>query len=123
MLGAAVTVVVLVGLVLVVGALVLWALAQRARRKLEDELRSRMSGKDPLQHPGDGSDLARLRPGDVVQYDGKDWVVRGSLSYDEDGYRWQEHLIDASGVQGELRRWLSVEQAESGLEVLLWQRR
>ena len=51
-----------------------------------------------------------------------DWVVRGTLAFDEDGYRWKEHLLDGSTAAGERRHWLSVEEGESGLELVLWDR-
>jgi hypothetical protein len=112
---------VLIVLVLVAAAFVIaaWAMVKRARRRLADALPRHA---DPLTDQAGGADPHRLKPGDVVQMEGKDWVVRGSLSYDEDGYRWQEHLLDASGVGAELRRWLSVEDTEGGTELVLWDR-
>ena len=112
---------VLLVLALVAAAFVLaaWALAKRARQRLADALPRH---PDPMVDSTDGSDPHRLKPGDVVQLEGKDWVVRGTLAYDEDGYRWKEHLLDASGIGEELRRWLSVEDTESGTELVLWDR-
>jgi hypothetical protein len=49
-------------------------------------------------------------------------VVRGTLAFDEDGYRWKEHLLDGSTAAGERRHWLSVEEGEGGLELVLWDR-
>ena len=92
------------------------------RRRLEQGLRERSTSADPMARGPQLSDPERIAPGDVVTLDGRDWVVRGTLAMDEDGYRWKEHLLDASGVDGELRCWLSVEQAEGGLEVAVWQR-
>ena len=70
------------------------------------------------------SDPRRLKPGDVVRLSAEpgDWVVRGTLAFDEDGYRWKEHLLDGSTADGERRHWLSVEEGESGLELVLWDR-
>jgi hypothetical protein len=92
------------------------------RRRLEKGLRERAHSDDPLARGPQLSDPERIATGDVVTVDGRDWVVRGTLAMDEDGYRWKEHLLDASGVDGELRCWLSVEQSEGGLEVAVWQR-
>lgn len=61
--------------------------------------------------------LQRLKVGDVVGYEGSDFLVRGSLRFDEDGYTWAEHLIS----DGEAQHWLSVEDDE-GISVVLWQR-
>ena len=112
---------VLLVLVLIAAAFVIaaWALAKRARQKLADALPKHA---DPMVDRGDGSDPHRLKPGDIVQLDGKDWVVRGTLAYDQDGYRWREHLLDASGLDNDLRRWLSVEDTEAGPELVLWDR-
>jgi hypothetical protein len=70
------------------------------------------------------SDPRRLKPGDVVRISAEpgDWVVRGTLAFDEDGYRWKEHLLDGSTAAGERRHWLSVEEGEGGLELVLWDR-
>jgi hypothetical protein len=115
----------LVVLVLVaVVVVVLVRLAQRRRR--EQGLAERAHATDPMAHGPSTSEPLRLKPGDVVRFRGEspvvDWVVRGTLAMDEDGYTWKEHLLDGSTAAGELRRWLSVEQAESGLEVALWDR-
>lgn len=111
-------VVLLVALVLAVVVLV----QVLRRRRLERGLRERATADDPLAGGPQLSEPERIAPGDVVTLDGRDWVVRGTLAMDEDGYRWKEHLLDASGVDGELRCWLSVERAEGGLEVAVWQR-
>lgn len=54
--------------------------------------------------------------GDVIAYEGHDWVVRGSVAYDQRGYRWAEHLLDRVGEQF----WLSVEEDEQ-LQLVRWQ--
>ena len=70
------------------------------------------------------SDPRRLKAGDVVRLSGEqgEWVVRGTLAFDEDGYRWKEHLLDGSTAAGDRRHWLSVEEGEGGLELVLWDR-
>lgn len=64
------------------------------------------------------SDARGLKPGDVVNHDGRDYIVEGTLRLEQGGYRWDEHrLVD----QGETI-WLSVEDDE-GLEIVVWDRR
>jgi hypothetical protein len=72
---------------------------------------------DPLRRDARGIDPRALKTGDVVHFEGSDYLVRGSLHFDEEGFVWQEHLLDdASG-----RRWLSVEDDEE-LELVMWER-
>jgi hypothetical protein len=59
--------------------------------------------------------LRRLANGDVIEYLGHKWFVRGRLDFNEDGYVWTEHLLD----DAEEKRWVSVEDDE-GFEVSLW---
>lgn len=73
---------------------------------------------DPLrQDAAAGMDPRRISVGDVVAYDGRDFIVRGTLELEEGGFRWHEHLLD----DVEVRRWLSVEEDEE-LEICLWER-
>lgn len=51
-----------------------------------------------------GRTLFNLTTGDIVQYDGRDWVVEDRLLYDDDGFQWLEYLL-RDGSDG---RWLSV---------------
>ncbi|MDM7952842.1 MAG: DUF4178 domain-containing protein [Cyanobium sp. CZS 25K] len=51
-----------------------------------------------------GRTLFTLTTGDIVQYDGRDWVVEDRLLYDDDGFQWLEYLL-RDGTDG---RWLSV---------------
>ena len=115
--------VLLVVLVLVAAAVVLLVAVLR-RRRTEQGLAERARQVDPMAPGPLASDPRRLKPGDVVRLSGEsgDWVVRGTLAFDEDGYRWKEHLLDGSTAEGERRHWLSVEEGESGLELVLWDR-
>lgn len=63
-------------------------------------------------------DPRALKVGDVVNHDGSDFIVEGTLRFDEGGFVWQEHLL----VDGERRLWLSVEDDEGELEVIEWRR-
>jgi hypothetical protein len=92
---------VLVLLVLVAAAAVLLAV-QRARR-----LRSR-GRRDALRE----RTLFDLQLGDIVQADGRDWVVEDRLVYEEEGFQWLEYLLR----DGEDGRWLVVNE-DDWLEV------
>jgi hypothetical protein len=63
------------------------------------------------------SDIRALRVGDVVNHDGGDFIVEGTLRLEQGGYRWEEHRL----VDGPRSLWLSVEDDE-GLEVVVWDR-
>ena len=123
-----VLVVVAVLLALALAALTVVILVRVAqRRKREQGLADRARSADPMGPGPLTADPRRLKPGDIVRFSGdavrRDWVVRGTLAMDEDGYGWKEHLLDGStAMHGEARRWLSVEDGESGLELVLWER-
>ncbi|GAB2653497.1 DUF4178 domain-containing protein [Prescottella soli] len=74
---------------------------------------------DPLADYPEVYDPHRIGVGDIVTYAGIDHVVRGTLTLDQEGYRWHEHLLDGSTG----RRWLTVEDDEGELEMTLWMRR
>jgi hypothetical protein len=118
LLAIALIVVLLIGLVL--AAVILVQVLRR--RRVEEGLRERAYSADPMAAGPSLSDPERISAGDVITFDAREWVVRGTLAMDEDGYQWREHLLDASGIEGEARRWLSVERAESGLELVMWDR-
>jgi hypothetical protein len=63
------------------------------------------------------ADVRRLGPGDVVLYDGTDFIVEGTIRLEQDGFEWQEHRLAADARS----LWLSVEDDE-GLEVVVWDR-
>ncbi len=68
-------------------------------------------------HEGPGR-LRAIKVGDVIGLDGAMWTVDGTLSFDEDGFVWREHLLS----EGERRTWLSVEDDEDGLNLIRWDR-
>lgn len=72
---------------------------------------------DPLADHEGITDVRTLRAGDMVDYRGTLFFVRGSLRLQEGGYRWSEHFLDDSRGQ---RCWISVEE-DPDLEVMLWQ--
>ncbi len=63
-------------------------------------------------------DVRALTVGDVVNHEGLDFVVQGTLRFEEGGFRWAEHLL----VDPERRLWLSVEDDERELDVVQWER-
>jgi len=91
-------------------ALVVWLVTRR--RKQGPRVPEDFIG-DQHKHAADA--LRMLQNGDVVEYLGHNWFVRGRLDFDEDGYRWTEHLLD----DADTKRWLCVEDDES-FEVSLW---
>lgn len=122
--GLLVTVLVLL-LVIVLVAVAVAALVLVLQRRARDRgLAERARSVDPMAPGPMVSDPRRLQPGDIVRISSEpgDWVVRGTLAFDEDGYRWSEHLLDGSTAAGERRHWLSVEQDEGGLELVVWDR-
>jgi uncharacterized protein DUF4178 len=64
-----------------------------------------------------GTDVRALRPGDVVMFESRDWIVEGTVRFDEGGFTWAEHRL----VDGGDSIWLSVED-DDGLEVVVWER-
>lgn len=97
-------------LILLVAVVVLAVIVIRGRTKP-----AASAPVDPLRRDSRGIDPRRLKVGDVVRLDGRDYLVRGTIELDQDGYRWQEHLLD----DAEQRRWLSVEDDEE-LEIVMW---
>jgi hypothetical protein len=63
------------------------------------------------------SDVRSLRVGDVVNHEGGDFIVEGTLRLEQGGFRWAEHRL----VDGPRSLWLSVEDDE-GLECVIWDR-
>jgi hypothetical protein len=63
-------------------------------------------------------DVRRLRPRDVVAYEGTDFMIDRTIHFDEDGFTWQEHLL-LDAVSGR-KLWLSVEDDE-GVEVAIYE--
>ncbi len=123
-LGLVVAIVVLLVVLLLVAAVMVVLVTVLRRRRRDQGLAERARTVDPMAPGPLTSDPRRLKPGDVVRLSGEtgEWVVRGTLAFDEDGYRWKEHLLDGSTAEGERRHWLSVEEDEGGLELVLWDR-
>lgn len=71
----------------------------------------------PSPEPIGGIEVRALKVSDVVNHEGRDWIVEGTLRFEQGGFRWQEHRL----VDGPDSLWLSVEDDE-GLEVVVWTR-
>lgn len=63
-------------------------------------------------------DPRALKAGDMVEYLGTRYFVRGSLRLKEGGFTWSEHLLDADTIEG-TKVWISVEE-DPDLEVVWW---
>jgi uncharacterized protein DUF4178 len=72
---------------------------------------------DPLADHEGVTDVRTVRAGDMIDYQGTLFFVRGSLRLREGGYSWSEHFLDDARGQ---RCWISVEE-DPDLEVMLWQ--
>src|SRR5437868_9558128 len=59
-----------------------------------------------------------LKAGDMVEYLGTRYFVRGSVRLREGGFTWSEHLLDADTTEG-TKVWISVEE-DPDLEVVWW---
>lgn len=68
-----------------------------------------------------GGDPRALKAGDMVEYLGVRYFVRGSVRLREGGFTWSEHLLDADTIEGE-KVWISVEE-DPDLEVVWWTER
>lgn len=57
-----------------------------------------------------------LGPGAIISYGGVDYVLRGSVTYQQGPFVWWEHLLDG----GEQPIWFSVEEDDGQLELAMW---
>lgn len=71
----------------------------------------------PAPEPIGGVEVRAMKVGDVVNHEGRDYIVEGTLRFDQGGFRWEEHRL----VDGPDSLWLSVEDDE-GLEIVVWER-
>ena len=107
----------LVVLVLIALLVLIVVAVLRAIRRRSSPPVVRPPATDPLAEHEGITDVRTLRAGDMVDYGGTLYFVRGSLRLREGGYGWSEHFLDDS--QGR-RCWISVEE-DPDLEVVLWQ--
>jgi len=71
----------------------------------------------PDPEPIGGIEARALKLGDVINYEGRDFIVEGTLRFNQGGFRWDEHRL----VDGGDSLWLSVEDDE-GIEIVVWER-
>lgn len=88
----------LIALLIAGGAVTVGGLALSAKRRRETG-----AGGTALLTDGDAKLLERtlsdLRVGDVIQHEGRDYLVEGVVAYDEDGHRWSAgRLVDGRDV-------------------------
>lgn len=111
------TLLVVVLVLLAVGAVI--AVALNVRRRSRPGPPEPAAPADPLSSHEGVTDVRTVRAGDMVDYRGTLYFVRGSLRLTEGGYSWAEHFLDdARGA----RCWISVE-ADPDVEVVLWSER
>lgn len=63
--------------------------------------------------------VRNLKVGDIVRYrmlPENNFTVTGFIDYREDGYTWREVRL----VDGQVTRWLSIEEEDFELELVLW---
>ena len=107
-------VVVILVLAVAAGAAVAVARQRSAKPRAALPERSPMDEQRALH-----GDVRKLGPGDVVSYEGTDFIIDRTMHFDEDGFMWKEHLL-TDPVAGR-KMWLGVED-DDGLEVSLWER-
>ncbi|HEX2301792.1 MAG TPA: DUF4178 domain-containing protein [Pseudonocardiaceae bacterium] len=96
--------------------LIVVAVLRAMRRRSSPPAAARPPATDPLAGHEGVTDVRTLRAGDMVDYGGTLFFVRGSLRLREGGYHWSEHFLDDSHGR---RCWISVEE-DPDLEVVLW---
>lgn len=106
----------LVALVLIALLVLIIVAVLRALRRRSSPPAAPPPVTDPLADHEGITDVRTLRAGDMVDYGGTLFFVRGSLRLREGGYSWSEHFLDDSHGQ---RCWISVEE-DPDLEVVLW---
>lgn len=111
---------VLVLVVLVLAAFAVVTVVRNRQRTAAGASRPALQPMSPVdEQRALHGDVRRLGPGDVVHHEGTDFLVDRTVDFDEDGFRWTEHLLlDSVGGR---KLWLSVEDDE-GVEVAVWER-
>jgi hypothetical protein len=110
-------------LALILMALVVLIVVLLRRRGPEDGAgQAPPAPADPFASVGEvAGDPRALKAGDMVEYLGTRYFVRGSVRFREGGYTWSEHLLDADTIEG-TKVWVSVEE-DPDLEVVWWSER
>ncbi|MGD1902568.1 MAG: DUF4178 domain-containing protein [Geitlerinemataceae cyanobacterium] len=91
-------------LVFVIATLVVVAVAFFALQRGQS-----LSGTSVPELPSLDRNVFTLQVGDIVQYDMRDWMVEGKLTYTEDGFSWFEYMLqDNDDI-----RWLSASEDDT----------
>src|SRR4051812_6234388 len=107
-----------VAVVLFIAAVIIFVMG--VRRSKSKQARHPSARQDPLSSdamPQFGP--RQLGPGAIVSYGGVDYVVRGSVTYQEGPFVWWEHLLEG----GPQPFWFSVEEDDGRLELAMWGKR
>lgn len=111
-------IVILLALILV-ALIVLIAVLLRRRSGTPAQAPAPAAPRDPFAAEDQvAGDPRTLKAGDMVEYLGTRYFVRGSLRLKEGGFTWSEHLLDADTIEG-TKVWISVEE-DPDLEVVWW---
>ncbi|MBA9003840.1 DUF4178 domain-containing protein [Thermomonospora cellulosilytica] len=112
-------VIALLALILVALVVLIVVLVRRSKERPQQEP---ARPADPFASVGEvAGDPRSLKAGDLVEYLGTRYFVRGSVRFREGGYTWSEHLLDADTAEG-AKVWISVEE-DPDLEVVWWTER
>jgi hypothetical protein len=102
-----IAVLIVAGAATAVGGVLVWASGRK-------QLGPGASAVPRLTAGTDERGLGDLRLGDVVQHQGRDYLVEGLLTYDEDGHDWTAGRL----VDGDDERWLVVGMERIGAAAL-----
>jgi hypothetical protein len=104
-------------LLILIALAALIAIVLRGRRREPRE--GTQAPRDPFASVDEvAGDPRALKAGDMVEYLGVRYFVRGSLRLREGGFTWDEHLLEADTTAGR-KVWVSVEE-DPDLEVVWW---
>ncbi|MBE1534255.1 DUF4178 domain-containing protein [Actinomadura algeriensis] len=112
-------IVVLLALILVALVALIIVLVRRRSGAGAEAAKPEAVPRDPFAAEDEaGGDPRTIKAGDMIEYLGVRYFVRGSLRMREGGYTWAEHLLDADQLEG-VKVWVSVEE-DPDLEVVWW---
>ncbi|WP_304453396.1 DUF4178 domain-containing protein [Nocardiopsis sp. YSL2] len=111
-----VTVLILLGAVLLIGALVGMLIQKQKERNARQAPPPPPSPKDPFASEGDTTgDPRTIKAGDMIDWGTERTWIRGTLRLAEGGYTWSEHFLEVDGG----KRWLTVEE-DPDVQLSLW---
>ncbi|RKS07625.1 uncharacterized protein DUF4178 [Nocardiopsis sp. Huas11] len=111
-----VTVLVLLGAGLLIGALIVLLLQKQKEQKARQAPPPPPTPKDPFASEGDTTgDPRAIKAGDMIDWGTERTWIRGTLRLAEGGYTWSEHFLEVDGG----KRWLTVEE-DPDVQLSLW---